>query len=67
MTCSVYVTSSTTVCAVCRDVRYCSQSCQKHDWPAHKNVCKSPLGARPSEKHARALYFSDTDIIASPS
>ena len=27
-------------CKACQKVRYCSQSCQKKDWPRHKPKCK---------------------------
>jgi len=28
------------VCTRCREVRYCSQTCQKEAWAAHKTTCK---------------------------
>ncbi len=28
-------------CGRCRNTHYCSQECQRKDWPSHKNVCKS--------------------------
>lgn len=27
-------------CVGCRNKKYCSRSCQKHDWPSHKFFCK---------------------------
>lgn len=28
-------------CRACMNVFYCSQKCQKRDWPEHKEICKS--------------------------
>lgn len=30
-------------CARCKEARYCNPTCQKKDWPLHKNVCRPPL------------------------
>ena len=29
-------------CSRCRAARYCSEDCQKADWPAHKRWCFAP-------------------------
>jgi hypothetical protein len=28
-------------CSACKSVYYCSEKCQKQDWKAHKNVCRT--------------------------
>eukprot|EP01113_Clastostelium_recurvatum_P014419 TRINITY_DN17846_c0_g1_i1.p1 TRINITY_DN17846_c0_g1~~TRINITY_DN17846_c0_g1_i1.p1 ORF type:complete len:156 (-),score=20.33 TRINITY_DN17846_c0_g1_i1:60-470(-) len=29
------------LCSRCRQTRYCSVTCQRSDWPAHKKTCKT--------------------------
>ena len=36
----VGLNTSSFVCAVCEDVRYCSKACQKKDWQTHQLVCR---------------------------
>lgn len=31
-------------CTRCKSVWYCSQTCQKQDWPSHKGSCKPAVG-----------------------
>jgi hypothetical protein len=33
------------ICTRCRASRYCSQACQKRDWPAHKRDCGKVIAA----------------------
>lgn len=44
-------------CGICKKVSYCSQECQKSDWPFHKRNCKKPEApkpkASPAEKEAK--------------
>ena len=48
-------------CNTCHCSQYCSQQCQKDDWPVHKLLCKTfrdfNLSTRPSPNHIRALYL----------
>lgn len=37
------VGGSIQLCSRCRAVGYCSESCQKKDWPRHKTQCKTSL------------------------
>ncbi|KAF9201757.1 hypothetical protein BGZ49_008032 [Haplosporangium sp. Z 27] len=37
--CVVCKTPSTTRCSRCKIVHYCSQNCQRKDWPSHKIAC----------------------------
>ncbi|KAF9700934.1 hypothetical protein EKO04_001029 [Ascochyta lentis] len=50
-------------CSGCLEVRYCSRSCQRSDWPVHKLVCKAfsefSDASRPSIHHKRALVFAE--------
>lgn len=34
-------------CSICKKVSYCSQECQKSDWPYHKRNCKKPEAPKP--------------------
>ncbi|KAI0074273.1 hypothetical protein K474DRAFT_1677252 [Panus rudis PR-1116 ss-1] len=42
--CVVCGEKRTKTCSQCQSVSYCSPECQKEDWPAHKNRCKSIKG-----------------------
>jgi hypothetical protein len=46
-------------CKQCHSSWYCSQECQKSDWPSHKLLCKdfSIQASRPSPNHKRAIFF----------
>ncbi|KAH3758987.1 hypothetical protein Pelo_9204 [Pelomyxa schiedti] len=37
--CTVCKKPTTKQCGVCGKVRYCSKTCQRQDWPAHKLIC----------------------------
>ncbi|KAH7091649.1 hypothetical protein FB567DRAFT_617310, partial [Paraphoma chrysanthemicola] len=41
MLCTMCNEEGTLSCAGCHDIRYCSKTCQKMDWPLHKLVCKT--------------------------
>lgn len=46
-------------CEGCKNAIYCSEACQKADWPLHKMVCRSfqEFQTRPTPRHTRALLF----------
>lgn len=55
-------TSTDRRCAVCKS-NYCSQACQKEDWPSHKLFCKSfpDFANRPNPDARRAIFFPVED------
>ncbi|KAI0425312.1 hypothetical protein F5Y09DRAFT_352356 [Xylaria sp. FL1042] len=48
-------------CGGCKDVRYCSKSCQRADFPIHKLLCARfsdfDMTKRPTKEHMRAILF----------
>ncbi|KZM20196.1 uncharacterized protein EKO05_0001138 [Ascochyta rabiei] len=56
-----------TRCKGCLEARYCSQDCQRTDWPVHKPVCEAYAEfsdvRRLSEYHKRALSFAEVDNL----
>eukprot|EP00929_Paragymnodinium_shiwhaense_P069366 TRINITY_DN34994_c0_g1_i1.p1 TRINITY_DN34994_c0_g1~~TRINITY_DN34994_c0_g1_i1.p1 ORF type:complete len:470 (-),score=114.56 TRINITY_DN34994_c0_g1_i1:126-1535(-) len=73
----MYKTDNILKCGRCGVAVYCSQSCQKEDWPAHKQICEpAPKPAKPKPKPpATAGYVAeakkqdddvDDDIEAEP-
>jgi hypothetical protein len=51
--------SNAKFCSSCHSISYCSQKCQKDDWPLHKTICKifTTLPSRPSPSHKLAVLF----------
>ena len=43
MFCTVCKEPSVLKCKGCLGIVYCSQTCQKKDWPKHRNLCKKEL------------------------
>lgn len=41
-TCHLCGTVASNCCGKCKITRYCSATCQKQDWPAHKKICCKP-------------------------
>ncbi|KAH6613186.1 hypothetical protein C7974DRAFT_405322 [Boeremia exigua] len=58
-TCIICNGSNTKFCSSCHSISYCSQKCQKDDWPLHKKICKTftTLPSRPSPSHKLAILF----------
>ncbi|KAK9442305.1 hypothetical protein VB005_03364 [Metarhizium brunneum] len=48
-------------CGRCKSARYCSEECEKADWPTHKLLCKAfsnfDVSTRETSKHFRAFFF----------
>ncbi|KAI2634751.1 hypothetical protein GGS26DRAFT_551210 [Hypomontagnella submonticulosa] len=59
--CIVCNVSGARFCDRCRSTRYCSEACQRADWPTHKLLCPAFLKfnttKRPSKDHFRAILF----------
>ncbi|KAF2251398.1 hypothetical protein BU26DRAFT_592580 [Trematosphaeria pertusa] len=51
------------LCTGCRNIRYCSSTCQKSDWPIHKALCKTFADfdddKRPGPGYVRAILFPE--------
>jgi hypothetical protein len=58
-TCIMCNGSNAKSCSSCHSISYCSQKCQKDDWPLHKTICKAftTLPSRPSPSHKLAILF----------
>lgn len=60
-TCTICETPSTSHCARCGLVTYCSKAHQKEDWPSHKLLCHAAANfkndSHPSHRHLRAIHF----------
>ncbi|RDW84161.1 zinc finger MYND domain-containing protein [Aspergillus mulundensis] len=46
-------------CARCKSASYCSKTCQKNDYRAHKLLCQqfANQSPRPSAQHVRGIFF----------
>ena len=40
-------------CRACRTIQYCSQECQRSDWPQHKHHCRQTGGAETGPERTR--------------
>jgi hypothetical protein len=53
--CIVCKTPSTTRCSRCKVVHYCSEACQRKDWPSHRIACTpstAPSATKPTKPSA---------------
>jgi hypothetical protein len=57
--CIMCNSSDAKLCGLCKSISYCSQKCQKDDWPLHKKICKSftTIPTRPSPSHKLSILF----------
>lgn len=59
--CFICKKPTTDVCGICKMAAYCSKSCQKKDWLAHKLLCTST-----GKKARKSLSFEmDDDLVHS--
>lgn len=51
--------NATETCSACQNVVYCSHTCQRLDWPVHKQLCAAikQHTPRPTPSHRLALAF----------
>lgn len=55
--CKVCLKPATAICSKCKHTRYCSQGCQKIDWPEHKKHCDIVAGWRePSQSGSKMSH-----------
>ena len=52
--CDVCGAPSTLLCTACRDINYCSRSCQKRDWKFHRELCQYRLDDEDTPGHFAA-------------
>lgn len=58
--CAMCNSPTTSLCSVCKGVHYCSQICQKSDWPLHKLCCQSYELFMTSANMVRSILFGGT-------
>jgi hypothetical protein len=49
-------------CGRCRGVGYCSTTCQKAHWKAHKKVCTPSAAGEGKAKHAKIVFTMKGDL-----
>ncbi|KAF3766912.1 hypothetical protein M406DRAFT_69089 [Cryphonectria parasitica EP155] len=63
-------TSELLDCQLCREIAYCSEECQRQDWPIHRTLCgQVPVynATHRLGEHRRGIIFSaDDDITGRP-
>ena len=54
-------------CKSCKAVRYCSEQCQKTNWPDHKKICKAinGLSSRPKSQNLGKGLGEDDNVYVS--
>ena len=60
--CFVCKKKTSTLCAQCHLVYYCTRECQVKDWPIHKTICASlPIPPKTKSKSVYAFYMPEKD------
>jgi hypothetical protein len=49
-------------CVQCRTTKYCSQDCQKKDWPTHKEACLPPDANEPNLQSTLKLLHEESSL-----
>jgi hypothetical protein len=59
--CTFCTDAASNVCNGCKNIRYCSASCQTADWPIHKLVCKKfkDFAESPTLRNIRTVFFPE--------
>ncbi|KAF2803365.1 HET-domain-containing protein [Mytilinidion resinicola] len=61
--CVICTSKSTSLCARCRSIRYCSKECQATDWPRHKIFCKKYAEKSPRVEKPTGGSFTDMTAL----
>lgn len=54
-------------CSLCHDISYCSQDCQRKDWPRHKSECTDKKSKTDIDQYLtskqKELKYDDFEVI----